>query len=106
MSASPSVLIQGKATWVFERDHESDTWVAVCPALNLNACGDTFQEAQEMANEAIQLLFQSLFEADELEAFLRRNGWTVQSPLPARNGRPFFDLPYAVEFGSVAHAHA
>lgn len=88
------VQIQAQILWEVHHDPESNKWIGVCRMLNLNAVGDTWGEFVECANEAMQLLFEDLFEDGELEEFLRLNGWHPQTPLPARGTRTRFDIPF------------
>jgi hypothetical protein len=86
------VQIAAQLAWQVIHDPQSGQYIGVCPALNLNAAGDSWVEFQECANEAMQLLFADLFEDDELEAFLRRNGWQMLGDVPPGR-RPVFDIP-------------
>ena len=79
--------------WQGHQDPQTGLWVGICRALNLNAVGDTFAELQAMANEAMALLFTDLIEDNELAAFLRKNGWSLKSALPAPGTKPRFDIP-------------
>ena len=88
-----TVQIQANITWQAYHDPKSDTWIAVCRALNLNAIGDTFAEMQECANEAMALLFLDLFKTGELEAFLRTNSWRPRGELPEPGRLVRFDVP-------------
>lgn len=88
-------IVQVQATLVWEGYHDpkSHTWIGVCKALNLNAIGDTWDELQECANDAMQALFLDLFQTGELEAFLRANDWRRTGELPPAGGRVRFDVP-------------
>lgn len=88
------IEIQANVVWQVATDLESGTYIGVCPALNLNAIGDTWAEFVQCANEATTLLFEDLFKENELEAFLRRNGWAPKAPLPAPGSRVKFDVPF------------
>ena len=79
--------------WQGFQDPETGTWIGVCKALNLNAAGDTFQELQACANDAMALLFADLLKDGELQEFLRVNGWSLGTPLPAPGTLTQFDIP-------------
>lgn len=98
-SKPPVVRIEAKITWRVARDPDSDGWVGVCEPLNLMATGETYQEFQECANEALALLFQSLYESGEFETFLKAKGWRLigEPPPEAREERPEFDVPFELE---------
>ena len=86
------VQITATLTWEVVQDPHTGQYIGVCRPLNLNGMGASWVEFQECANEAIQLLFQDLFEDDELEAFLRRNGWRMTGEVqPGQT--PVFDVP-------------
>lgn len=91
----PQVLVRIEATivWTFAIDPQSDEWVGACPVLNLNAIGETWEEVNSVASEAMRALFEDLFQSGELEAFLRELGWHVP-PLPTPGSRPRFDVPF------------
>jgi hypothetical protein len=89
------VQFDATVTWHYAQDPETGAWIGVCPALNLNAVGDTWAEMQEAVVEATGLLFVDLFEAGELESFLREKGWHV-SQLPKPGQRVQFDVPLNV----------
>ncbi|MBI2071605.1 MAG: hypothetical protein HYW06_03465 [Gemmatimonadetes bacterium] len=91
-----AVIVKVEATnilWQGHQDPQTGTWVGVCKALNLNAAGDTFQELQACANDAMALLFTDLLNEGELADFLRVNGWSLGTQLPAPGIRPLFDIP-------------
>lgn len=92
--APAKITIEGTIVWQFAQDAGTQDWVGVCQALNLNALGETYADAQSMAAEAMGELFAALLAAGELEAFLHRNGWHVASALPAPGADARFDVPF------------
>jgi len=96
------VLIQIEATvnWQVARDPNDGHWFGVCQALNLNAVGDTWTDFQECANEATEMLFQTLLKSGELEKFLQAQGWRSARPLPPPGTRARFEIPYGIEHRS------
>jgi hypothetical protein len=92
------VQIDAQLAWQVAHNPIEGRYIGVCKPLNLNAVGDTWVEFTECANEAMQLLFEDLFEQGELEAFLRNHGWSPRTPLPAvGHARPRFDVPFSLE---------
>lgn len=91
------VQIEANIAWLVVRDPGDGHWFGVCPALNLNAIGRTWSEFQQCANETIALLFQDLFKSDELEQFLRSNGWRAETPIPPRGTPARFEVPFTIE---------
>jgi len=93
------VQIQAQISWQVVRDPRDGHVFGVCPALNLNAAGDSMGEFQEAAEETVGLLFQSLFKHGELESFLSRHGWRSATRLPPPGARVRFAVPrpFAIE---------
>jgi hypothetical protein len=96
------VQIEARLVWEVARDPQSNAWIGVCRPLNLNAVGDTWAEFQECANEAIALLFTELLKRGELGDFLRSHGWMPTTPLPPRDARVQWDVPYQTQMRAAA----
>lgn len=96
------VEIKASLSWEVARDPETQTWIGICRDLNLNAIGDTWAEFQAGANDAIALLLTQLLRHGQLEKFLRDHGWTPAVPLPARDARVHWDVPYQIKQRSRA----
>lgn len=91
------VQIEANLAWVVARDPVDGHWFGVCQAINANAAGDTWEDFQACANEAMALLFGDLYASGELEAFLARNHWRAETPLPAPGTIVKFDVPFTIE---------
>ncbi|HWH04775.1 MAG TPA: hypothetical protein VN674_13870 [Gemmatimonadales bacterium] len=89
------VQIEANLTWEVGRD-ESGTYIGICRPLNMNATGDTYAQFLEAANETTALLLADLFQENELETFLRKQGW-IPVPLPAPGTHVRFDVPFNVQ---------
>ncbi len=79
--------------WEGYHDPKSNMWVGVCNALNLNALGETWDELQQCANDAMATLFLDLFKTGELADFLRANNWRQVGATPAPGQVVRFDVP-------------
>ena len=88
------VRIEAKLEWKVMRDPESGAWIGACPALNLNAVGDTWIDFQQCADETLDLLLRDLFNTGELHAFLREHGWRSVNELPPPGTHVRFDVPF------------
>lgn len=90
------VQIQGNnIQWQAAQEPTTGVWIGVCPQLNINATGDSWNELLEAMGEATALLFASLLESGELAAFLRAHGWQSARPLPNPEARRVrFDVPF------------
>ena len=92
-----TVKIKANITWQMAHDEQSGMWIGACPALNLNALGETWIELQENASEALGLLLQDLFLENELEGFLRDRGWRSMTEIPPPGSKLNFDVPFSAE---------
>jgi hypothetical protein len=86
------VRIEAQVTWHYKYDAEARVYMGICPALNLNAIGDTWIDFQDCVNDAMGALFRDLFRDGEFEQFMRSKGWQ-SGPLPV-GATPRFDIPY------------
>lgn len=101
------VQIEGVVQWRGGKDPDSGLYIGVCDALNLNVSGETWEEMQDLSREAQAALLHDLVKTGEFDAFLKRNGWYLQSPLPVPGSRMQFDLPSEwsrVPVDQVVHA--
>ena len=55
---------------------EDNIFVAYTPALELCTQGDTYEEAEQMLGEAINIFFEECIERGTLEQVLKDCGWT------------------------------
>ena len=54
---------------------DGESFVAYVPALDLTTCGDTFEEAQKMADEAIRMFIEECVRMGTLDQVLESMGW-------------------------------
>jgi predicted RNase H-like HicB family nuclease len=59
---------------------EKDVWVAYCRELDLSSCGDTFEQARQNLNEAIEGFFEACIKAGTLDQALAELGWKCRTP--------------------------
>ena len=90
------VRVEGNIQWEVARDPDTNVYIGVCRALNLNAIGDTWIEFQECANEALGALLLDLLRSGEFDAFMHANGWR-STALPGPGVTPRFDVPFDVQ---------
>lgn len=72
------VEIEANISWVFHRT-VSGNWIADCPPLGLTVQSASQAELEEDIKDSIDLLFRDLLRNDELDDFLRANGWRRRS---------------------------
>jgi predicted RNase H-like HicB family nuclease len=100
-----NIAIEGQVEWKFFRDRASKYWVAVCEPLKQTASGETWAELNESIAQTLDLVFREVLERDELESFLRQQGWKIsrQEQLPpSRKVR--FDVPWKLSARRGAYA--
>lgn len=56
---------------------EGDSFIAYSPVLDLSTVGDTFEEAQQRFNEAVQIFFEEIEGKGTLEEALTELGWQI-----------------------------
>ncbi|MCD4780048.1 MAG: type II toxin-antitoxin system HicB family antitoxin [Candidatus Omnitrophica bacterium] len=67
---------------------ENDAFVAYTPALDLSTQGDTYEEAQQMFEELINVFFAELIEMGTLEKVLKECGWIEVKTKAKKEWRP------------------
>ncbi len=100
-----TIYVEGQVEWKFFRDANSKYWIAVCEPLKQTVSGETWTELNESIAQTIDLVFRELLEKDELESFLRRQGWKLERReqlLRSRNVR--FDVPWKLSARRGAYA--
>ena len=101
--------IDGQVEWRFWFDMPGDQWLAVCPALNLNAYGATCEDMVECMHAATQMLWDDLLKENDFNRFLRERGWTAVAVRGAPLETPAaqrVDLPYTMRKGVGEEIHA
>lgn len=92
------VRIETQVQFKVARDPETGGWIAACDALSITTSGETWDDLWEDAAEAIQAMLTDLFEDQELEQFLRENGWQLrEGAFPHQTDTvPRFELPFTL----------
>ena len=99
MSKQGVVRIDGRVEWHSKFDTEGSQWLAVCPSLNLNAWGDTYEEMVECAHTVTRLLWDDLVEAGDFDEFLHERGWTAKEGYTSHGvkaSKARVDVPYTM----------
>lgn len=63
---------------------EEDVWTAKCQELGTATFGDTFEEARQNIEEAIQVHLSTLEDVGERERFFKENGIKIHQHRPRR----------------------
>lgn len=69
-------------------------WVAVNDPLKLTVQGETWGDLMQNIADTLSLLLLDLLSENELDTFLRENGWQAMGQIPARPDGVRFDVPF------------
>ncbi|MFQ5646903.1 MAG: type II toxin-antitoxin system HicB family antitoxin [bacterium] len=83
---------------------EGKVFVAYCRALDLSSCGDTFEEAKNNFEEAMQIFFDEIVKMGTLEDVLMECGWQktkskehpLTPPISIGNIEEKISIPYHI----------
>src|SRR5690242_2073445 len=103
--STPRIHVVGQVRWTAFQDPRSKQWVGTCADLNLTTGGDTWVELQQNVHDAMNLLFQELYETGELDATLERLNLRLLEPIP-NEGEFSLDLATPTSITDSASAAA
>ena len=69
-------------------------WVAICEPLKLTVQGETWAELMEDIGHTLDALLKDLLSSNELDRFLRDQGWKLLAAIPTRLEDVRFDVPF------------
>ncbi|MGA2176400.1 MAG: hypothetical protein ABSH38_15595 [Verrucomicrobiota bacterium] len=95
-------VVQGEIVWRIHRDAASGQWIGVCDPIGLTASGDTYNEAVECCNHAMEIVFKDLLSSGDLEEFLKLRGWKTVDVESSEGEDGGIDAPFRIEPG-LAH---
>ena len=77
---------------------EGESFIAYSPALDLSTVGDSFEQAQQRFEEAVQIFFEELDKKGTTEEVLTELGWQKQDneltpPVVVSNSTKQFSIP-------------
>lgn len=102
MERKITIEVETAVQWIATRT-PSGIWVVACDALGLTVEGKSQEEVPGLIKEALELLLLDLFEDNELDEFLRAQGWqAIGSSSIAPGEKPEFEIPWEIlpTFGS------
>ena len=68
--------------------------MAVCDPLRLTVQGETWAELMEDIGHTLDALLKELLSSNELDRFLREQGWKLLAAIPTRSEDVRFDVPF------------
>jgi predicted RNase H-like HicB family nuclease len=98
-------VVQGEIVWKICRDKVSGQWIGVCDPIGLTASGDTYSEAVENCNHAMDIVFKDLLSSGDLEEFLNLRGWKTVDVDSLQGEDGGIDAPFRIET-DLAHDSA
>lgn len=91
--ALPIVKVEGNVLWKV-RQAQGGNWIAICDPLRLTLQSETYADLMEDIGLALDAMLRDLLESNDLERFLRDQGWKVAGAIPARQAEVRFDVPF------------
>lgn len=98
------IRIDGEVSWRVTRT-KNNYWVAICDAMKLTVQGTTWAELQDIIDDTLTSILETLLREGQFERFLMDRGWHAVSPVPRADQVPdgvIFDLPWT----TVREQHA
>ncbi len=91
------VSIQANLVWHVYQDRASGYFIGVCDPLKITLQGQSLGELTETIDEGINALLHDLIQTNELDLFLRDQGWTLVTPVPKRTENVRFQVPFTID---------
>jgi hypothetical protein len=102
------VQVQGNLAWQVTQG-KGGNWVAVCDPLRLTIQSETYAELMEDIGLSLNALMADLLAENELDGFLKEQGWMPIGPIPSEPSAVRFDVPFMAAMteadGSARHVH-
>ncbi len=89
-----TIEVGGNIAWVAKRSGQSDRWIGICEPMGLTVDAATLDELHSVIAETMYLVLTDLLEDNELDAFLRKRGWTAVQDSAAGERSPEFNVPW------------
>lgn len=86
------VQIEANVPWQTRRA-TGGNWIAVCDPLRLTLQAETYADLMEDIGLTLDALLKDLLRTNELDRFLRDQGWTMVGSVPRRDDIRF-DVPF------------
>ena len=94
---TPTIVhIDGKLQWRWFRA-QSGNYIGGCDPLKITLQADTFSELMEEIGITLDALLKDLLADNDLDRFLREQGWSTTGPGPNRPSDVRFDVPFAID---------
>jgi predicted RNase H-like HicB family nuclease len=87
------VRVDANLQWNIQQA-KSGAWVAICDPLKLTVQADTWADLMEDIGHTLDALLKDLLSSNELDRFLRDQGWKLLAAIPTRPEDVRFDVPF------------
>lgn len=92
------IQAQMKLQWLTFQDPASGRWIAVCDPLKITVGADKWGELAENIDDSLLALIVDLYENNEFDEFMRKRGWKLMNPMPAKiDENVRFDIPMDIQ---------
>jgi len=101
------IKIDAQVQWRTQKTN-SGNYIAVCDPLRLTLQAENWAELMEDISIALDALLKDLLETNELNHFLRDQGWTLIGAMPTHPEGIRFDVPFfpaMMNHGSANQLH-
>ena len=97
----PVAVVRMNVNVDWEVTHSEDYWVGACDTLGLTVQSDSWSHLIEDISDAMQGLFETLLEDDQMDQFLNEHGWTLESDVrPTVAAPPQFAVPFRMSLAA------
>lgn len=99
MANRMKVQVEANVQWKSIRTADGAHWVATCDPLSLTVQSESFAELMEDIALTLDAMLRDLLSTNELDAFLKNNGWQLLSQnvaLASQAEDVRFDVPFGV----------
>lgn len=89
------IRVTANVQWQW-RVSSGGNYVAMCDPLKITLQAASWIELMEDISSSLDALLKDLLESQELDAFMREQGWSSLAPIPARPKGMRFDVPFSI----------
>jgi hypothetical protein len=87
------VRVNGKVEWRAGRT-KGGNWVAICDPLKLTLQAKTWADLMQDISLTLNAMLKDLLSSNELNQFMKDQGWKLVQSIPARQEDIQFDIPF------------
>ena len=96
------VRVDGKVKCMIKQG-KAGNWIGVCEPLKLTFQSDTWANLMEDIAFTLDAILKDLLSSNELNKFLKEQGWTLVGSIPHSRTDMRFDLPFIPAMMNSSH---